>query len=76
MRCKIHRGCHEIDVNCVEIESQWKRIALDAVTKRVWLFIVSVSDLPTIPGELFAIFQTSFYSYPRDAVFKVLGGGE
>ncbi|MEZ6096879.1 MAG: MBL fold metallo-hydrolase [Pirellulaceae bacterium] len=29
MRCKIHRGCHEIGGNCVEIESHGKRIVLD-----------------------------------------------
>ncbi|MDA1313352.1 MAG: MBL fold metallo-hydrolase [Acidobacteria bacterium] len=29
MRCKIHRGCHEIGGNCVEVESQGKRIILD-----------------------------------------------
>ncbi len=30
-------------------------------------------DIPTVPGELFAKFQTSFYSDPTDAVFKELG---
>jgi len=29
MRCRIHRGCHEIGGNCVEFESQGKRIVLD-----------------------------------------------
>lgn len=29
MRCRIHRGCHEIGGNCVEIESDGKRIVLD-----------------------------------------------
>ena len=29
--------------------------------------------MQTIPGELFAKFQTSFYSDPVDAVFKALG---
>lgn len=29
MRCRIHRGCHEIGGNCVEVESQGKRIVLD-----------------------------------------------
>jgi ATP-dependent Lon protease len=28
---------------------------------------------PTVPGELFAKFQTSFYADPVDAVFKALG---
>ncbi|WP_166831561.1 MBL fold metallo-hydrolase [Thalassoroseus pseudoceratinae] len=29
MRCRIHRGCHEIGGNCVEVESHGKRIVLD-----------------------------------------------
>lgn len=29
MRCWIHRGCHEIGGNCIEIESQGERIVLD-----------------------------------------------
>jgi ATP-dependent Lon protease len=33
----------------------------------------NVTDIPTVPGELFAKFQTSFYSDPVDAVFKALG---
>lgn len=33
----------------------------------------SVKDSPTIPGELFAKFQTGFYADPVDAVFKALG---
>ena len=47
--------------------------AFDAGAKRVLLPMASVEDIPTIPGELFAKFQTSFYSDPRDAVFKSLG---
>jgi ATP-dependent Lon protease len=35
--------------------------------------MASVTDIPTVPGELFAKFQTSFYSDPVDAVFKALG---
>jgi ATP-dependent Lon protease len=49
------------------------QVALDAGAKRLLLPMASVTDLPTIPGELFAKFQTSFYADPRDAVFKALG---
>ena len=35
--------------------------------------MASVKDIPTIPGELFAKFQTSFYADPTDAVSKALG---
>lgn len=49
------------------------QLAFDCGAKRVLLPMSSVTDIPTIPGELFAKFQTSFYSDPVDAVFKALG---
>lgn len=49
------------------------QVAADAGAKRLLIPMASVSDIPTIPGELFAKFQTSFYSDPTDAVFKALG---
>ena len=49
------------------------QVAFDAGAKRILLPMASVGDIPTIPGELFAKFQTSFYSDPRDAAFKSLG---
>jgi ATP-dependent Lon protease len=49
------------------------QVAFDAGAKRILLPMVSVGDIPTIPGELFAKFQTSFYADPEDAVFKALG---
>ena len=49
------------------------QVAAEAGAKRLLLPMASVSDIPTIPGELFAKFQTSFYADPRDAVFKALG---
>jgi ATP-dependent Lon protease len=48
-------------------------VALDSGARRILLPMASVRDIPTIPGELFAKFQTSFYSDPTDAVFKALG---
>ena len=33
----------------------------------------SVTDIASVPGELFAKFQHSFYLDPVDAVFKALG---
>ena len=47
--------------------------AFDAGAKRIVLPMASVGDIPTIPGKLFAKFQTSFYADPIDAVYKVLG---
>ena len=49
------------------------QVAFDAGAKRILLPMSSVGDIATIPGELFAKFQTSFYSDPIDAVFKALG---
>ena len=49
------------------------QVAFDSGAKRILLPMVSVGDIPTIPGELFAKFQTSFYADPVDAVFKALG---
>ena len=49
------------------------QVAFDAGAKKILLPMSSVVDIPTVPGELFAKFQTSFYSDPVDAVFKALG---
>ena len=49
------------------------QVAFEAGGKRILLPMSSVVDIPTVPGELFAKFQTSFYSDPVDAVFKALG---
>ena len=49
------------------------QVAFDAGAKRILLPMSSVTDIPTVPGELFSKFQTSFYSDPVDAVFKALG---
>lgn len=57
----------------VENLAESLQVAFDAGAKRILLPMASVGDIPTIPGELFAKFQTSFYSDPRDAVFKSLG---
>jgi ATP-dependent Lon protease len=57
----------------VENLAESLQVAFDAGAKRLLLPMASVRDIPTIPGELFAKFQTSFYSDPTDAVFKALG---
>ncbi len=49
------------------------QMAFDSGGKRLLLPMSSVRDIPSIPGELFAKFQTSFYADPVDAVFKALG---
>jgi ATP-dependent Lon protease len=57
----------------VENVAESLQVAFDSGAKRILLPMASVTDIPTIPGELFAKFQTSFYADPTDAVFKALG---
>lgn len=49
------------------------QVCFDAGAKRVLLPMTSAVDIPTVPPELFAKFQISFYQSPEDAVFKALG---
>ena len=57
----------------VENLAESMQVAFDAGAKRILLPMSSVGDIASIPGELFAKFQTSFYADPTDAVFKALG---
>jgi ATP-dependent Lon protease len=57
----------------VENLAECLQVAFDSGAKRILLPMSSVGDIPSIPGELFAKFQTSFYADPVDAVFKALG---
>jgi len=57
----------------VESLAETLQVAFDAGGKRVLIPMSSVGDIPSVPGELFAKFQISFYSDPIDAVFKALG---
>lgn len=49
------------------------QVAFYAGARKVLLPMSSVVDIPTVPGELFAKFQTSFCSDPVGAVFKAIG---
>lgn len=49
------------------------QVAFDAGVKKVAIPMSNAMDIPTIPVELFTKFQTSFYSDPIDASFKILG---
>lgn len=68
-------GSMSLGGNIVPVENlaESLQVAFDAGAKRLLLPMASVRDIPTIPGELFAKFQTGFYSDPTDAVFKALG---
>jgi ATP-dependent Lon protease len=56
---------HACPYECLEV-------AFDAGAMRILLPVSSVTDIPTVPVELCAKFQTSFYSDPVDVVFKAL----
>ena len=49
------------------------QVAFDAGTKKILIPMANVKDIPSVPGELFGKFQTSFYTDPIDAAFKALG---
>ena len=68
-------GSMSLGGNIVPVQSlaESLQVAFDAGAKRLLLPMSSVGDIPTVPGELFAKFQTSFYADPVDAVFKALG---
>ncbi len=68
-------GSMSLGGNIVPVENlaESLQVAAEAGAKRLLLPMASVGDIPTIPGELFAKFQTSFYADPKDAVFKALG---
>ena len=68
-------GSMSLGGNIIPVENlaESLQVAAEAGAKRLLLPMASVGDIPTIPGELFAKFQTSFYADPKDAVFKALG---
>ena len=49
------------------------QVAFDVGAKKVLLPMSSAADISTVPSELFAKFQISFYEDPIDAVYKALG---
>jgi len=49
------------------------QVCFDAGAKKVLLPMSSAADISTVPPELFAKFQISFYQNVEDAVFKALG---
>ncbi|MBD2803155.1 protease Lon-related BREX system protein BrxL [Xenorhabdus sp. ZM] len=49
------------------------QVAFDSGAKKILLPMSSVTDIPSVPAELFSKFQISFYADPVDAVYKALG---
>lgn len=48
------------------------QVCFDAGAKKILLPMSSAVDIASVPAELFAKFQTSFYTSPEDAVIKAL----
>src|SRR6185295_19638828 len=61
-------GTMSLGGNIVPVENlaEAPQVAFDAGAKRLLLPMASVKDIPTIPGELFAKFQTGFYADPNE----------
>ena len=68
-------GSMSLGGNIIPVENlaEALRVALDAGAKKVLIPASSVGDFQTIPGELLAKFQSSFYADPIDAIFKAMG---
>lgn len=60
-------------INKVEELANVLQVCFDAGAKKVLMPMSSATDIGTVPPELFAKFQISFYQSPEDAVFKALG---
>lgn len=61
------------NVVLVENLAESLQVAFVAGTIRIRLPLANVKDISTIPGELFAKFQTGLDANPVDSVFKVSG---
>jgi len=60
-------------INKVDELANVLQVCFDAGAKKILLPMSSAVDIGTVPADLFAKFQTSFYTSPEDAVFKALG---
>jgi len=59
-------------INKVDDLANSLQVCFDAGAKKILLPMSSAPDIGTVPAELFAKFQTSFYTSPEDAVMKAL----
>lgn len=49
------------------------KVTFDCSAKRILIPTANAADIATVPGDLFAKLQTSFYRNPVDGVFKASG---
>jgi ATP-dependent Lon protease len=60
-------------INKVEELANVLQVCFDSGAKKILIPMSSAMDIGTVPPELFAKFQISFYQNAEDAVFKALG---
>jgi ATP-dependent Lon protease len=60
-------------INRVESLANTLQVCFDSGAKKILLPMANAADIATVPPELFAKFQISFYQSAEDAVFKALG---
>ena len=60
-------------INKVDNLADALQVCFDAGAKKVMLPMSSAADIASVPSDLFAKFQISFYNDPQDAVIKALG---
>lgn len=60
-------------LNKVDELAEVLQVAFDAGAKKILIPMSSAADIATVPSDLFAKFQLSFYNSPEDAVIKSLG---
>lgn len=60
-------------INKIENLADSLQVCFDAGAKKILMPMSNAVDIATVPADLFAKFQISFYSSPEDAVIKALG---
>ena len=60
-------------INKVQELADTLQVCFDSGAKKILLPMSSAADIATVPSDLFAKFNISFYNDPEDAVFKALG---
>lgn len=62
-------------INKVEELASTPQVAFDAGAKRILISMSSAANIATVPADLFAKFQISFYSSPENTIVRALGIG-
>lgn len=60
-------------ISRVEELANTLQVCFDSGAKKILLPMSSAVDIQTVPSDLFAKFNISFYNSPEDAVYKALG---